>query len=96
LLLLRFDGLLLLRLADVQLLASLFQLPPRMTRFEPCGRHPRPAQDRAPESFRVGTAHESQEGFGVALQIRLTPFARQPLFLVAKELTGESLFAAAR
>jgi hypothetical protein len=36
-----FDGLLLLRLATRQLEASLFQLPPRFTRFEPvdCTRH---------------------------------------------------------
>ncbi len=30
-----FDGLLLLRFADRQLLPLLFQLPPRFTRFEP-------------------------------------------------------------
>jgi hypothetical protein len=35
LLLLRLSGLLLLRFADRQLLALLFQLPPRFTRFEP-------------------------------------------------------------
>ena len=34
-LLFRFDGLFLLRLAERQFLASLFQLPPRFTRFEP-------------------------------------------------------------
>ena len=32
-----FDGVLLLRLADRQLSALLFQLPPRITRFEPSG-----------------------------------------------------------
>jgi hypothetical protein len=32
-----FDGLLLLRFADRQFLALLFQLPPRITRFEPDG-----------------------------------------------------------
>lgn len=49
-----FDGLLLLRFADRQLLPLLFQLPPRFTRFEPlrplsliCG-EPRP-----PQSHRV-------------------------------------------
>ena len=36
-LLLRFDGLFLLRFADRQFLAVLFQLPPRLTRFEPYG-----------------------------------------------------------
>jgi len=35
LLLLRFDGLFLLRFADRQFSAVLFQLPPRFTRFEP-------------------------------------------------------------
>ena len=40
-LLLALDGLLLLRLAARQLLALLFHLPPRITRFEPCGRNPR-------------------------------------------------------
>ncbi len=35
LLLLRFDGLFLFRFADRQFAASLFQLPPRFTRFEP-------------------------------------------------------------
>ena len=34
-LLLRFDGSFLLRFADWQFAASLFQLPPRFTRFEP-------------------------------------------------------------
>ena len=34
---LRFDGLFLLRFADRQFLAVLFQLPPRRTRFEPYG-----------------------------------------------------------
>ena len=40
-LLLLLSGLLLLRLATRQLLALLFQLPPRFTRFEPCGRNPK-------------------------------------------------------
>ena len=37
-LLLLFVGLLLLRLAQRKLIAELFQLPPRITRFEPPGR----------------------------------------------------------
>ena len=36
----RFDGLFLLRFADRQFLAELFQLPPRLTRFEPMDRPP--------------------------------------------------------
>ena len=36
-LLFRFDGLLLLRFAERQFWALLFQLPPRMTRFEADG-----------------------------------------------------------
>ena len=39
-LLLLFVGLLLLRFAVRQLFALLFQLPPRFTRFEPCGQNP--------------------------------------------------------
>lgn len=39
-LLFRFDGLFLLRFADRQFLALLFQLPPRLTRFEPLDRPP--------------------------------------------------------
>ncbi len=39
-LLLALSGLLLLRLATRQLLALLFQLPPRITRFEPYGQNP--------------------------------------------------------
>jgi hypothetical protein len=39
-LLFAFVGLLLLRLATVQFEASLFQLPPRMTRFDPYGLKP--------------------------------------------------------
>jgi len=35
------SGQLLFRMAVRQLLALLFQLPPRITRFEPCGRNPR-------------------------------------------------------
>ena len=38
-LLFRLSGLLLLRCADRQLFALLFQLPPRITRFEPVGHH---------------------------------------------------------
>jgi hypothetical protein len=40
-LLLRLPGLLLLRLADRQFWALLFQLPPRFTRFEPFGHIPK-------------------------------------------------------
>jgi len=36
----RFDGSFLLRFADRQFLAVLFQLPPRFTRFEPRDRSP--------------------------------------------------------
>ena len=36
-------GLLLLRFAVRQLMALLFQLPPRFTRLEPFGRHPNTA-----------------------------------------------------
>jgi len=39
-LLLRFDGSLLLRFAERQLSASLFQEPPRTTRLEPVSRQP--------------------------------------------------------
>jgi hypothetical protein len=39
-LLLRLPGLLLLRLADLQFWALLFQLPPRFIRFEPFGHIP--------------------------------------------------------
>ena len=39
-LLFRFGGSFLLRFADRQFLASLFQLPPRFTRFEPCDHLP--------------------------------------------------------
>ena len=38
------DGLLLLRFATRQLLALLFQLPPRFTRFEPDGHRPKSFQ----------------------------------------------------
>ena len=44
-LLLALFGLLLLRLATRQLLALLFQLPPRLTRFEPYGQNPRKLGD---------------------------------------------------
>jgi hypothetical protein len=37
-LLFRFDGLFLVRFAERQFLAELFQLPPRFTRFEPIDR----------------------------------------------------------
>lgn len=39
-LLFRFVGVFLLRFADRQFLALLFQLPPRFTRLEACGRSP--------------------------------------------------------
>ena len=45
------SGLLLLRCADRQLFALLFQLPPRSTRLEPVGRRPKSFQD-----VRVGEA----------------------------------------
>jgi hypothetical protein len=40
-LLFRLSGLLLLRFAERQLFALLFQLPPRLTRFDPDGRNPK-------------------------------------------------------
>jgi hypothetical protein len=47
------SGLLLLRFADRQFLAlsfQLFQLPPRITRFEPVGHHPKSATPAKPEA----------------------------------------------
>ena len=41
-------GLLLLRFAARQLIALLFQLPPRFTRFEPFGCHPKSLQNLPP------------------------------------------------
>ena len=47
LLLFLLSGVLLLRFAIRQLIALLFQLPPRITRFKPDGRHPRRAAFKA-------------------------------------------------
>ena len=47
-LLLLFVGLLLFRYAARQLIALLFQLPPRFTRLEPFGHHPKSFHDITP------------------------------------------------
>lgn len=57
LLLFRFEGVLLLRLAERQFLALLFQLPPRITRFEPDGWHPKQWHDLAIASSFDRIAH---------------------------------------
>jgi hypothetical protein len=54
-LLLRLSGLFLLRFAERQLLALLFQLPPRFTRFVPDGQ--RPKVDQVPFEKRLADIH---------------------------------------
>jgi len=46
-------GLLLLRFADRQFVAVLFQLPPRITRSEPVGRHPKSLEQPVPAQKSV-------------------------------------------
>ena len=66
LLLLRFDGLLLLlRFAERQFCALLFQLPPRFTRLEPVSRHQRSRKPKA-ESQKPkakGLRHKVERGY---------------------------------
>jgi hypothetical protein len=61
-LLLLFVGLLLLRFAVRQLLALLFQLPPRNTRLEPFGRHPKALQNMPPKRSALHRHDKSQQG----------------------------------
>jgi len=58
------SGLLLLRFADRQFLAlsfQLFQLPPRITRFEPVGHHPKTMQDVPPPRPTAGWQGERHQ-----------------------------------
>ena len=74
-----FVGLLLLRFAVRQLFALLFQLPPRFTRFEPSGYHPKALQNMPPEGQAIRLA---------ALALGRFP-ERQPQVLRVRDLRHE-------
>jgi len=63
-----FVGLLLLRIADRQFLPLLFQLPPRITRFEPSGHHPKTLQDMPPKRPALRRHYEGQQCLHPLLQ----------------------------
>ena len=81
-----FVGLLLLRFAVRQLIALLFQLPPRFTRFEPSGHHPKTLQDMPPKRPALRWRHESQQRLHPLLQNQLAPLAAPLRRLIAPEL----------
>ena len=60
-LLFRLFGLLLLRFATRQLIALLFQLPPRFTRFEPDGCHPKSLENVSAKSPTVRLHDKRQQ-----------------------------------
>ena len=75
-LLLLLAGLLLLRFAVRQLMALLFQLPPRFTRLEPFGRHPKSLHDMPPERPALRRHHKRQQRLHPLLQFQFAPLAR--------------------
>ena len=87
------SGLLLLRFADRQFLALLFQLPPRITRFEPIGRHPKSMQDAQAKTPALSRQREGDEGFHPLLQLALRPSSLQVRQLVSPELALEPQLA---
>jgi len=88
-------GLLLLRCAERQLFALLFQLPPRITRFEPDGGHPKSLQYVPAIGQAVRRHHEGQQCLHPPLQFRFAslPFNEGPL--ITPELAREPNLAAA-
>ena len=90
------DGLLLLRFADRQFLPLLFQLPPRITRFEPSGRHPKSLQYVPPKPSTLRRPHESQQRRCPLLQLGLTPPPLDESPLIPAELPGEPVLAPPR
>jgi hypothetical protein len=90
------DGLLLLRFADRQLFALLFQLPPRITRFEPDGCHPKSLQYVPPKPSALRRHHEGQQRRCPLLQLGLTPPPLDASPLIPPELPGKSNLAPPR
>ena len=60
-LLFAFDGLFLLRFADRQFEASLFQLPPRFTRFEPTAPCPSPESDDGKRVYHLLSRKQARD-----------------------------------
>ena len=92
-LLFRFVGLLLLRCADRQLFALLFQLPPRITRFEPVGRHPKSFHDMQSPVPTAARQREGHQCLHPLLQLCFRPAPFQVRSLVPAEFAGETQLA---
>jgi len=89
-LLFRLSGLLLLRFADRQFLALLFQLPPRITRFEPVGHHPKSLQHVPPPGPAAGRQGERHQRLHPLLQLHVRPPPGHPLAFIPAELAGKA------
>jgi len=87
------SGLLLLRFADRQFLALLFQLPPRITRFEPVGQHPKSMQYLPPPRLAAGWQGERHQRLHPLLQVQLRPPPGHPLTFIPAELAGKAQLA---
>ena len=72
----------LLRFADWQFLALLFQLPPRITRFEPVGHHPKSMQHVPPPGLAVRGQGERHQPLHPLLQLQLRPPPGHPLAFI--------------
>ena len=97
-LLLRLSGVLLLRLAERQFLALLFQLPPRFTRLEPLPATTLCYQFHtfASEHLTLSMIYKSHKRNDMFLQRLFVPLARKKLLVIIYQFAAESLFAATR
>ena len=95
-LLLLFVGLLLLRFAVRQLFALLFQLPPRFTRFEPFGRHPKSLQDMPPKPPALRRHYKGQQRLHPLLQNQFAPIPTHKRRLIPPKLPRKSHLAPPR
>ena len=89
-------GLLLLRFAVRQLIALLFQLPPRFTRLVPFGRHPKTLQAMPPERCALGWQYEGQQCLHSLLQLQFAPPSTPLRRLITPELPREPHLAPSR
>ena len=85
--------LLLLRFAGRQFLALLFQLPPRITRSEPVGHHPKSKEHVPPPGLAAGRQGARHQRLPPLLQLQLRPPPGHPLAFIPAELAGKAQLA---
>ena len=87
------SGLLLLRFADRQLLTLLFQLPPRITRFEPVGHHPKSMQHVSPPVLVARRRGERHQRLDPLPATEFGPPPGHPLAFISAELASKPQLA---